>query len=208
MMQLEVNGVGKRFGTKQIFTDISFRHAEGVLGIAGSNGSGKSTLMKCLAGLLTPTNGSIIWNSPDLEEPLGNEALLARIGFVAPYVNLYSELTARENLEFLADLRGIRPIAYQTELFHRLGLDRLLDIPYGKLSTGQQQRIKLASALFYEPDVLFLDEPGSNLDKAGRDVIEQIVATWRESGRLVILASNSKPELALCDRTISVESDA
>ena len=179
-------------------------HDAGVLGIAGSNGSGKSTLLRCMAGLLRPDTGHISWKVDGRE--ISGTVLKEHLGFSAPYVSLYKELTVRENLEFLARLRNIR-LADETirRLLERVALDRAGDQLFGQLSTGQQQRAKLASSMFHNPSALLLDEPGSNLDKAGRELVEQISREFGGGDKLLVIASNNEQELALCDRIFSVE---
>lgn len=203
MISLQVSQLSKSYGTKRVWCDISFRHNQGVLGIAGPNGSGKSTLMQCLAGLLRPSSGTISWKLD--QEEISTEALKYKMGFAAPYISLYQELSVLENLQFLNNLRKMKTEPHFLERpLTRVGLDDVVDQPFGTLSTGQQQRARLAVALFTEPDVLMLDEPGSNLDEKGRNLVSDIVAEARKTGRLMILASNASHELDLCDRTFSL----
>ena len=206
MFSVEAHNVVKRFGTKTVLNGITFSHPEGVLGIAGPNGSGKSTLLKCLSGLLKPTSGSITWKS--LEGELSDRELKSRLGYVAPYINLYPELTILENLNFIIQLRKMQ--MDRDSLERQLGRLQLHEIRHqavGELSTGQLQRTRLACSLAYRPSILFLDEPGANLDEQGTNLIRTIVDQSREEGRLVLLASNNREELNLADRVISVVND-
>lgn len=204
MITLNVIKLAKSFGTNSVFTELSFEHQEHTLGIAGSNGSGKSTFLKCLAGLLRPSSGNIEWYEDG--NILANEQFKSRLGYAAPYINLYDELSCRENLEFLSNVR------HEPESKNQMGnwitnvkLGHVADQPFGTLSTGQQQRLRLASALFHDPQILLLDEPGSNLDEAGRSLISDIAHIFRASEKLLIIASNNPDELALCDRVFSIE---
>lgn len=204
MIRIEANNLTKKFGHHVVFEEFSHPFENGVYGIAGNNGAGKSTLLKCLARLLLPSRGDITWQFN--EQVLEVDQCKRKMGYAAPYVNLYSEFTARENLEFIGQLRQLDPSALQ----YRYWLDELqviplLDIPFGSLSTGQQQRVKLAAALMYEPDFLFLDEPGSNLDEQGRNLVEQISHEWTRPNRLLVIASNIPDELSLCDHIISID---
>ena len=206
MISLHVTKLEKSFGTTAVFSGVSLGHREGSLGIAGSNGSGKSTFLKCLAFLLRPTSGRIAWK--EAETVLDRDTVKQRLGYAAPYINLYDELSCRENLEFLADVRH-GPEAYRIEEWiKKTGLHRVADQPFGKLSTGQQQRLRIASALFHSPDVLLLDEPGTNLDEAGRTLIADITEDFSAAGKLLVLASNNRGELALCDQVFSIEQES
>lgn len=206
MISLHVEHISKKFGRNLVWQDLSFDHEKGVLGIEGPNGSGKSTLLKCLAGLLPPTSGSIAWKNCGQQLPI--EAVRQHIGYAAPYISLYRELSIIENLHFLSKLRKTN---FGNDSFHRLlqrvELDHVGNKPFGNLSTGQQQRARLAAALFTDPPVLLLDEPGSNLDEQGRSLVASIVAKAREESKLVILASNNPEELNLCDRIFSVQNE-
>lgn len=194
----------KRFGSKTVLDGITFSHCNGVLGIAGSNGSGKSTLLKCLAGLLKPTSGEVEWKKD--EQRLGQSDLKTSLGYVAPYINLYHELSIIENLRFILQLRRISQTGEAIErVLAQFQLTGIKEQPFGELSTGQQQRARLASTLIYNPPVLFLDEPGANLDEEGRNAIREVVNHSRQQRGLVFLASNNPEELDLADRIFSVE---
>ncbi|MDX1671925.1 MAG: ATP-binding cassette domain-containing protein, partial [Balneolaceae bacterium] len=126
-------------------------------------------------------------------------------GYAASYINLYRELSLMENLAFIQRLRGEHfSAARARELLQVAGLGDQCDQPFGKLSTGQQQRARLTSALITDPFILLLDEPGSNLDEGGKAFVADTIASFCEKGKLVILASNNREELDLADRIYSV----
>lgn len=207
MITLSVKQLKKSFGQNNIFSDVSFDHRSTALGIAGPNGSGKSTFLKCLGGLLPPSSGDVAWK--DNGTVLNKTALKNRLGYAAPYINLYSELSCRENLEFISKMRHQTDSVKTIGLWiSKVGLQHAINQPFGKLSTGQQQRLRLASALFYDPDILLLDEPGSNLDEQGRSLINEIVTAFDEPEKMIIIASNNPEELELCERTFSIEKEA
>lgn len=204
MISVNVHNLGKRYGSTTVFKNLSFRFDTGVLGIGGSNGSGKSTLLKCLAGLERVSSGTITWKQD--EHQLSETDFRKRLGFVAPYINLYHELTVRENLDLVLQLRKEK-ISHQKkqELWNQLQLTGLEEKHFGELSTGQRQRARLACTLSYDPAILFLDEPGANLDEQGREVIRKILRNFRAEEKLVLLASNDSDELNLADSIFSVE---
>ncbi len=203
MISLSVKGLTKTYNRKPVFSDISFEHTDGVLGIAGANGSGKSTLLKCLAYLTRAQKGSIQWVRQELE--LSKDEVKSNIGYAAPYINLYDELTSYENLEFLLQVAGM-PIQL-THINSQIDQVQMKDHRqklFKSLSTGQRQRVKIAAALIRKPDIIFLDEPGSNLDKSGHELIKKIVNMQKAKNKLVIIASNDPKEIKLCDQVIKL----
>ncbi len=201
MVRLTARKLTKKYNRNVVFKNTSFDHSSGVVGIAGSNGSGKSTLLKCLAGLVRPNSGTIEWSLND--QLLSKEELKSMLGYVAPYIDLYEELTVLENLQFLADVSFMETSSlFFEELMNKTEILPLENQLYKSLSTGQQQRVKLAAALVRNPKILLLDEPGSNLDKNGHELIKCIVQELKEKNRLVIIASNDPNEIALCDEIV------
>ncbi|MFN7988073.1 MAG: ABC transporter ATP-binding protein [Thermoanaerobaculia bacterium] len=207
-MRLVAEKLCRSFGPRKVFGPLSFVAAPGrVLGVAGANGSGKTTLVKTLVGLIRPSSGSV-WLE-EAERPGARVPVREAhgwIGWCAPDLSLYGELTPAENLEFFARVAG-RPIAREEaeRRIAEVGLDpkRLRAIRTRFLSTGQRQRVKLAYAVLGSPAVLFLDEPGSNLDEAGHLVVAAIVAAQRARGS-VVLATNDPAELALADERVTL----
>ena len=194
-MALVADGVTRSYGARRVFGPLSLEVSPGrVLGIAGPNGSGKTTLLRTLAGLIRPSSGTVRLDGEDPRD------VPHRIGWVAPDLALYGELSAAENLTFFAEVAG-RSVSV-AERLEDVGLANRSD-PSGALSTGQRQRLKLAFALLADPPFLLLDEPTSNLDEAGRAIVMKVVAAQRRRGAAVI-ASNDARDLALADETISI----
>lgn len=200
MIDLQVQDLSKKYSRVDVFNALSFGFKTGIIGIAGSNGAGKSTLLQCLAGLLKPSMGTIEWRIDG--EFIELNEVKERLGFVAPYVQLYEELTAIENLSFLKDLHPSGSTSEPIELIERFESDKFKDNLYGELSTGQQQRIKFAAACIHNPKIICLDEPGSNLDPSGNALIRNWIEEVKQSNGMVILASNQPNELDLCDYII------
>jgi ABC-type multidrug transport system ATPase subunit len=204
MISVKATDLTKKFNNKVIFQELGFEHRNGVFGIAGDNGSGKSTLLKCLAYLLRPNSGNIEWS--DSGKLLSQKEVKSRLGYAAPYINLYAELTVAENLQFLREARGEVALKEdQDSLLNHCQLMPLKDQLFGSLSTGQQQRAKLAAALVNTPEILMLDEPGSNLDEEGHALVSSIIESEVKKGTLIILASNDPDEISLCDEVLIID---
>lgn len=204
MATLKVHALSKRYGSKLVIKKLSFEADSGVYGISGPNGSGKTTLMRCLSGLMRPSSGSVEWI---IDGKHADRFQMRRnIGLAGPWLQLYREMSCFENLEFVGQLHNLDDLRYRIDqCLDRVGLADLKHQGYGELSSGQQQRLKIASAIIHEPKILLLDEPGTNLDQSGFDMVRELLKESRNLGRLVILASNESSELDLCDHIISVQ---
>ena len=194
----------KSFGRRLIFKEINFVwEKNGIFGISGPNGSGKSTLVKIIAGLLSPTKGKIIHKNSDKE--IIPEKLHDHIGFVSPYLVLYEEFSAWENLEIFAHIRGIELDKERVKkLLEEFLIYNRRDDLVKTYSSGMKQRLKFVFALMHLPEVLIFDEPTSNLDEEGKKVVYDII---RNAGkeRIVIIASNEKNDLEFCDDILYLE---
>ena len=201
---VEAKSVQKIFGRRLIFDNINFKfEGKGVFGISGPNGSGKSTLVKIIAGLISPSDGEIIHQNSNGKIEFEN--LHNHIGFVSPYLVLYDEFTALENLNHFSKIRGVdfnkEKIDY---LLNKFLLYKRKDDFIKTYSSGMKQRMKFIFALMHSPQLLILDEPTSNLDAEGKESVYSIV---REEGtnNIVIIASNEETDLALCEGIIKLE---
>jgi len=198
-LSLELKGIAKVYGGRTIFDGISVALEAGrSLAVAGRNGSGKSTLLKIVCGLVRPTRGEIVLTVAGRAIPAAGR--YRYIGLVAPDLVLYDELTALENLQFFARVRGLEVSeGHLRERLGEVGLERRAHhLNVGSFSSGMKQRLKYAFALLHRPGVLLLDEPTSNLDEAGIAMVEQVVALQREQG-ILIVAANDAEELRYGD---------
>ena len=198
--RLVADRVSMRFGRRRLFDDLSVEVAPGVpLAVVGANGSGKSTLLRVLAGLLAPTGGSVRLDVGGVT--VRAEDVPRAVGFVAPALQLYDPLTARENLRFLAAARRLPDAeARIAAVLDRVGLGGREDDAVAAFSTGMRQRLRLATALVHDPPVLLLDEPGATLDEAGRDLTRSVI----ETQKIVVVATNDPAEAALCPRRVAL----
>lgn len=194
----------KSFGRRLIFKEINFVwEKNGIFGISGANGSGKSTLVKIIAGLLSPTKGKVVHKNSDKE--IIPEKLHDHIGFVSPYLVLYEEFSAWENMQIFAQIRGIELDKEKvSKLLEEFLIYNRRDDLVKTYSSGMKQRLKFVFALMHTPEVLIFDEPTSNLDEEGKKVVYDIIRNEGEE-RIVIIASNEKSDLKFSDDILYLE---
>lgn len=199
--RLVADRLSMRFGRRRLFDGLSVEVVPGApLAVVGANGSGKSTLLRILAGLLAPTVGEVRLEVEG--RTVAPEDLPIRVGFVAPALQLYEPLSARENLAFLAAARRFPDASARVDAtLARVGLGARADDLVGAFSTGMRQRLRIATALLHDPPVLLLDEPGATLDAAGRDLSESVIAL---PDKIVVVATNDPAEAALCPRRVEL----
>jgi heme exporter protein A len=205
MPSLVAEHVGHRFGTLLLFRRLSFSLAGGEsLAVTGANGAGKSTLLRILAGVRSPKAGAVTLTTDGREIPSADRPL--HTGLVAPALGVYDELTARENLRFLARARRLSGAADRiASVLDRVGLAGRADDRVGTYSSGMRQRVKYAAALLADPPLLLLDEPSANLDARGREFVASVVAEQRERQRLLVVATNRADEAERHDRQLRIE---
>jgi len=201
------HSVGKRFDDRVVFRGISGVADPGdILTITGPNGSGKSTLVTILCGLARPTRGEVMHLADDGSE-IRRSDWRRHTAVVAPAMSMYEELTAFENLRFFARVRGIGNSETRCRSsLEAVGLDPDRRTIVRGFSTGMVQRLKIAQAMLHDPAVVFLDEPGSNLDPAGQDWLESWVESCAAAGRTVVLATNDRREMAWGTRRVELAS--
>lgn len=198
MYALVAENLGKRFGPLKVFSGISFQVATGrSLAIVGPNGSGKSTLLMLLLGQYYPTVGTVAYRQDDTS--LDEDAVRGATALVAPYLNFYDHLTAEENLTFFANASGRYLTGKQINAtLSRVGLEGRGDDPVATYSSGMKQRLKYAAALLKEPAFLFLDEPTSNLDQPGKEMVRGVIGELRPK-TVILIATNEEEEYTLAD---------
>lgn len=201
MVTLTSDRLSKTFNRRNVLNRISFTVSSGgSIAITGKNGSGKSTLLKVLAGLLTPSSGTVRYAVDGSDRPI--DALRGRLGFVAPYLQLYDEFSALENIQLISRMRNGRPSdeGESKRLLAAFGLWARRDDLVRTFSSGMRQKLKYVVALSDDPAVLMLDEPGANLDSDGLRAVEGILDGLRD--RLLILATNDEQEAQRCAQRI------
>ena len=204
-----LTGVSKTFGDHTVLENVSCTLEGGrIVAITGRNGSGKSTFLRLAGHLLRPSEGRVVVTAGTA--PLTRDGLRRHLGLLAPELALSPELTGLENLDFLAGLRG-RTLTddEKAALCERVGLapeDARKRVK--TCSTGQRQRLALAVLLASNADLWLLDEPGANLDEAGRETVRREARAAAERGALVLIATNDAGEAAWADEVLTLGRDA
>ena len=200
-MKLKTDNLSKNFSDSTIFKDISFETYSGqCLAITGRNGSGKTTLIRVLSRLIQPSKGKI--SLSENSTMIQDENFYKYIGLVGPYLELYQDLTALENLTFFAKMKEI--INYNDcilNLMEMIGLAGRENDLVKTYSSGMKQRLKYAVALLKSPAFLFLDEPGANLDEEGKQLVAGIVDEYRAHS-IIIIATNDREESSLAEKQL------
>jgi putative ABC transport system ATP-binding protein len=212
---ITVQGVTKQVedsgGILTILHEISFTLAERQsAAIVGASGSGKSTLLSILAGLDTPTTGSVTLAGHDLfrlDEDARAAVRAEKLGFVFQSFQLLGNLTALENVMLPLELQGRHDArALAVDMLHRVGLGERLGHYPKLLSGGEQQRVALARAFVVKPAVLLADEPTGSLDFAtGERVMELMFDLNRETGTTLVLVTHDRGIAERCDRQLRIE---
>jgi putative ABC transport system ATP-binding protein len=198
-------------GTLTILRDIDFSLRQGeTAAIVGASGSGKSTLLSIIAGLDTPTRGTVFIDGVDLfarDEDQRAALRAQKLGFVFQSFQLLGNLTALENVMLPLELAGRRDArSAATAMLQRVGLGERLGHYPKVLSGGEQQRVALARAFVVQPAVLLADEPTGSLDFAtGEKVMELMFELNREQGTTLVLVTHDRGIAQRCERRITIE---
>lgn len=204
MQALELEQITLDYGARRVLYDVSVLVRTGqVLVVTGSNGSGKSTLLRVMCALQRQTSGEV-WCHVDGERrsPL---AMRSAIGWMAPDLMLYRELTGHENLRFFADVRGVAVSdAHITELLAEVGLAGRGGDLLATYSSGMTHRLRYAYALLHQPSLLLLDEPSVMLDSSGHELLERVVERQRQHG-ITVIATNDPREQRFADLLMRLE---
>jgi putative ABC transport system ATP-binding protein len=204
MATLEAHAVSKRYAVRGIETwalrDVSLAIASGEFtSLAGPSGSGKTTLLNLLGALDAPTSGTISLDGADLGALSRSQLAalrLAKLGFVFQAFNLIPVLTARENVEFVMELQGVRTAARRERalaILADVGLAELADKRPLEMSGGQQQRVAIARAIVSEPRVVLADEPTANLDSATAGKLVDLMERLNRERGVTFLFSTHDP---------------
>ena len=211
---IEARDLAKRFpstevkgGVVEAVRHVSFVAPDGrITGLLGPNGAGKTTTLRMISTLVQPTAGRAIVDGFDTAvDPI---AVRSRIGILAEARGLYTRLTARENVAYYGELRGLAPAAIEASLARMsewLDMAPLLDRRVDGFSTGERMKVSIARALVHDPPNVILDEPTNGLDVMTTRSLREVIRKLREAGKCVLFSSHVMQEVsALCDSIVIV----
>ena len=203
---IAVTELSKHFGPLTAVDGISFKLNRGeVLGFLGPNGSGKSTTMKMITGFLPPSAGKIeVCGLDVVEQPV---EIKRRIGYLPEGAPLYSDMTPRSLLNFVAEARAINLTERRRrieEVSDKLQIEDVFHQPIETLSKGYKRRVGLAQAIIHDPDVLILDEPTDGLDPNQKHDVRQLLSEMAATKAIIISTHILEEVNAVCSRAIII----
>ena len=190
---IKATSVTKDFGKLRALDNVSVSCQQGqCIALIGPNGSGKTTLIKCLLGMVVPDSGFITFNQQNIAK---DWRYRAQIGYM-PQIGRYPDnMTIRQVLDMMKDIRRDHTDGYDDELVRAFGLDDIMDKRMRTLSGGTRQKVSASLAFLFKPRVLILDEPTAGLDPISSELLKDKIRRTRDEGRLVLITSHILSEL-------------
>lgn len=203
-MEIILKEAGKRYGTEWIFRNVSLTFREGgSYAILGKNGSGKSTFLQIISGNLLPTAGTVQYSAGNREIP--SEKVFHYLTLCAPYQELIEEFTLEEMLNFHFSFKNYLPGFDRKKLMEMLGFKVFRLKPIRSFSSGMKQRVKLLLALMSDVNLILLDEPTMNLDKAGTEWYLELIRVHAGNRTIVVCSNLEETETGFCREKIRIE---
>jgi ABC-2 type transport system ATP-binding protein len=198
MMSVVASGLSKDFGSFHALVDVSFTVNSGeALVILGENGAGKTTTLRCLAGVIRPTSGTVrVGGVSVADDP---EAVRSQVGLLSELPGLYERMTAPDYLDFFGRVQGIPDDVRKRridEMLGLFGLEQRADGWLGSYSKGMRQKVALVRATLHKPRVLLLDEPTSSMDPAGARLTWDYILELKRTGIAVVVCTHNLRETA------------
>lgn len=195
--QLEVDSIRCERGDRVLIDRLSVRLNRGeILQVEGANGSGKTTLLRTLCGLASPSEGEIRWGGQPIQDIRAEYH--AELTYIGHLPGIKADLTPLENLQFLHALHDRTPVN-DVAVLERIGLFGFEDVPARQLSAGQRRRVALARLLVDSSPLWILDEPFTAIDRAGTEVLVDVLSDHLEGGGMVILTSHQPVSMTRCE---------
>lgn len=201
-IRIELSGLGKRFNREWIFRDMTEVFYPGqIYAVTGPNGAGKSTLLSVLWGQSPPSLGTVRYQGEKRLIP--DDEIFQHIAIATPYMDLVEEFTLLEQMQFHFRMKAPRQGLTIESMLGKMYLEKARDKQLHNFSSGMKQRVKLALAFFTQADIIFLDEPGTNLDRQAFDwYLQQLNDV--PPGCTIFIASNQEAEYPLNAQKIDI----
>lgn len=210
MSMIEIEGLTKRFGPVTAVAGLSLSVAKGeVLGFLGPNGAGKSTTMKMITGFIAPDAGLVKICGHNIETE--TTAAQTFIGYLPEGAPAYGDMTARQFLTFIAEVRGFKgaaALARLAEVVEKTDLGPVLEQPIDTLSKGFKRRVGIAQAILHNPPVLIMDEPTDGLDPNQKHAVRRLIQTMATEKAIIISTHLLEEVEAICTRAVIIDRGA
>lgn len=202
-MKITLQNTGRRFNQEWIFRKVDYTFSSNnKYVILGPNGSGKSTLIKVLTGQLTPSEGKIQFFLGDNE--IHVDDIYQHVSIAAPYIELIEEYTLNELLDFHFKFKAFILDFDKQKIVSLLKMEKSINKQVKYFSSGMKQRVKLVLACCSASDILFLDEPTSNMDVEGEKWYLELIEKTYSGNRILIIGSNQQKEYSFCNYQINI----
>lgn len=206
-MSLELKNIVKKYNNEKekILDDVNITFSKGeFVSILGESGSGKSTLMNIIGGLDLNYSGNVMYNNKKLEKSNVDDYRKNKIGFIFQSFNLFSHLTAFENVKLVQEINSNSDSDKIIDLFKKLNIEDIMDKKPNQLSGGQKQRVAIARALINDPEIILADEPTGALDNKNTSNIINILKDISKEGKIVIIVTHSEEVAKNSSRIIKI----
>ena len=197
---IKINDLKKSYGEIEAVKGISFSVQKGeMFGLVGPDGAGKTTTIRILCGLLVPDNGNVTLLNDDIIK--NKRKVQKKIGYLSQKFSLYGDLTVDENIEFFADIHGVKNYdERRNELLEFTRLTPFRERLADNLSGGMKQKLALACSLIHKPEIIFLDEPTTGVDPVSRRDFWKILSSLIKEGITIFMSTPYLDEAERCNR--------
>lgn len=204
---IQVDNISKKYGDVYVLKNISLNFQSGrIYGLTGRNGSGKTILMKCICGLVSVTDGRILFNNRDISGGIPDGI---DIGAIIEQPGFLPNLSGYQNLKILSEIRGTACKDDIRKAINLVGLNPDDRKKVGKYSLGMKQRLGIAQAIMENQQILMLDEPMNGLDNSAVEKIREILTELKKSDKIIVISSHYKEDTELlCDEVIELDNGA
>lgn len=201
--QIQLENVGKKFATEWIFKNLNLQLKPGEKWvILGGNGSGKSTLLQIISGYVLPNSGSVSYLQG--EHKIEPEEIKNHISLASPYLELVEDFTLRELIEHCAIYKPFLNQLSTAEILEISGLKNAANKAIRNYSSGMKQRVRLTLAILADCEILFLDEPVSNLDRKAIDWFNELILQYASHKTIIVCSNSIKEEYMFCQHELDI----